>query len=252
VKPIGHDSVGRALVHLELLRSALGFRQRVGRAPIPAWTPSAVFLVTSTLAPSDDALSYTPLRSIYGADERLEQTCLGLDSVREHVPGAFVVLLENSAVTDRAADELARRVDWLLSFDADPLAAALRDGQHKGAAEAFMLASAMVALRATDYPLLLKLSGRYQLSDRFDLSCFPTSGFGVHISGGFPSTRLYSVAKDSEQRYIRQLRRALWLTSRGCSVERALFSDVPPQTIRFLDVVGVKGFVAPSGIAINE
>jgi hypothetical protein len=245
-------SYGGALMRFELLRSVLGFRRRVANPPSRALSSSAVFLVTSTLAPSTKPLSYSSVRSIYGADERLEQTCVGLDSVRERVPGAFVVLLESSTVTGRAADELARRVDWLISFDADPLAAALRDGVFKGAAEAFMLASAMMALRKTDYPVLLKLSGRYKLSNRFDLGSFPKSGFGVHFSGGAPSTRLYSVAKDSEQSYVRQLRCALWLTSKGLSIEQTLFERVPARAVHSMRVVGVTGLVAVSGMAIDE
>lgn len=247
-----HASVVGAFMRLELMRPALGLRQRGGSGPFAARTASPVFLVTSTLNPSGNRLSYSPVRSIYSAAERLEQTCLGLDSVRKHVPDACVILLENSTLTDQAADQLLRRVDWLVSFVADPLAVSLRDGNHKGAAEAFMLASAVIALRKADYPVLLKLSGRYHLSDRFDLGSFPTSGFGVHISGGVPSTRLYSVAKDSEERYIHQLRRALWRTSRGRSIEQALFRGVPARAFHCMDVVGVTGLVAVSGDAIDE
>jgi hypothetical protein len=239
-------------VRLGLLPLVLGLHDRGGDRRPPTAVPPAAFLVTSPLVPGETPLSYSPVRSLYSADERLEQTCLGLESIRERAPGSFVILLENSSLTTTSVGELAKRVDWLVLFDSDPLAVALRDGEFKGAAEAFMLLCAMAALRSADYRILLKLSGRYRLSDRFELGRFPTSGFGVCLSGGVPSTRLYSVAKDGERRYVRQLRRALWLTSRGRGIEQVLFQGIPTTDLNVMDAVGVHGLVAVSGDVIDE
>jgi hypothetical protein len=155
-------------------------------------------------------------------------------------------------VSRATSDTLLESADWLVSFAGDKVATRLRDSGYKGAAEAFMLAAAMSWLKDADFPVLFKLSGRYQLSDRFEMSRFPASGFGVHVSGGVPSTRLYSVGRGSGDRYARQLLRGLWRTSRGCSMEQALFRGVPHGEFHRMDVVGVTGLVAVTGDVIDE
>jgi hypothetical protein len=177
---------------------------------------------------------------------------VGLESIREHAPGAAIALLENSVAPPDAEAELRGRVDWYVSFVEDPEAVRLRDSPHKGAAEAYMLLRTVEALRAVNYSLLLKISGRYALSQRFDVDTFPRSGFGFRLSGGVPSTRLYSVAKDSERIYVRQLRRALGPTRVGHGLERVLLTGVAAKRLHAMEAIGLTGLVAVSGDLIDE
>ena len=211
-----------------------------------------VFLITSTIRSSENPLSYTRTRSVFSAEQRLEQTLHSIESVRTKVPEALVVLLENSDLPTGETSVLQEAADWFVSFAQNAYATELRDGPFKGAGETYMLLWTQRIVQHFDYEKMFKLSGRYWLSDRFCLEDFPLGKFGFLMSGGTHSTRLYCVPKCLEGMYRKQLEKTLVATQKGAGVEAVIMRGVPPDKIELLEHLGVCGHIAPTGGYIEE
>jgi len=210
------------------------------------------FLVTSTIRAGQKPLSYSNIRSIYSSEERLNQTQETIRSIRNRVKDARVVVLENSCLEKNERELLNREVDLLVLFCEEREAIDLRDGPYKGAAEVWMLLKMMELLQPLAYRQLFKISGRYQLTEDFSLSAFPSDQFGMRLREGSYSTRLYAFPKSLEDIYIKQLNSALKATRKGMGVERCLMKGVAAHRIAHLSRLGVAGRIAVDGNLIEE
>jgi hypothetical protein len=206
-----------------------------------------IFLVTSTLNPPQGLVSLPTRRGVFSSGERLEQTLASIASVRAKVPGALIVLLENSDLVDSQARILQEAVDWLVRFDADPRSRVFRDHGNKGVGEAYMLKSIVKVLHRFDYCLLFKLSARYRLSDRFALQHFPLDRFGFLPRDGVASTRLYSVPRRLHRQYARQLVAAFLAGRLGVSIEAVIARGLSRSQVGWLDPIGVSGHLGDGG-----
>ena len=214
-----------------------------------------IFFITSTINPSSCHLgeNVMHLRSVYSADQRLEQTLQTVDSIRRRIPKALVLLLENSKLSVAQQAAFERACDRVVSFADDEVAAMLRDGPNKGAGEVYMLMKAAEILREYDFNILFKISGRYQLSDRFDIGRFPVDRFGFLKVGGVVSTRLYSVPAKLIGLYGRQLWACSIAARFGISIEDVISRGLSALEVHAVSPLGVTGPLAvDSGVMIDE
>jgi hypothetical protein len=213
-----------------------------------------VFLITSTINTSNRPLIQShEVRSVYGAEERLAQTLMTIKSVRDRVPEATILLLENSKLTAAQQSALESVSDRLISFAEDEDAASLRDGPYKNSAEVYVLLRTMALLDDYDYRIMFKLSGRYLLSDRFTIDRFPLDRFGFRKYGSVVSTRLYSVPPTGRSLYRRQLESSMRATQCGVSIEDVIARGLTPQQSIEVNPIGVCGAIAvQSGAFIDE
>jgi hypothetical protein len=211
-----------------------------------------IFLITSTIRTSEHPLSYARTRSVFSAEERLEQTLRSIESVRTKVPDTLIVLLENSELSAIETATLRKVADWFISFAEDPRAVELRDGPFKGASELYMLLWIQDILRHFDYEKMFKLSGRYWLTDRFCLQDFLSDKFEFLMRAGVYSTRLYCVPKSLEAMYRKQLEKTFVAAQRGATIEAVIMQGVPQDRIHLLERLGVCGYIAPTGELIDE
>jgi hypothetical protein len=231
-------------------------RRLLGLAPprerVRVVTKPYIFLITSTIRTSENPLSYARTRSVFSAEQRLEQTLRSIESVRAKVPEALIVLLENSALSAREASVLREAADWFVSFAQDARAVEVRDGPFKGAGELCMLLWIQDIVRHFDYEKIFKLSGRYWLTDRFCLQDFPCDKFGFLMRDGAFSTRLYSVPKSLEAAYRQQLEKTFVAAQKGATIEALIMHGVPQDKIHLLEHLGVCGYIGPTGELIDE
>lgn len=186
-------------------------------------------------------------------DERLHQTLRTASTIRERAPDSSAILLENSVVPEAALAELAGAFDLVVDYAHCREATRLRDGPFKGAAELYKLLALTEALHDFDYRLLIKLSGRYELTERFRLGAFPEDRFGVHDRGdGSIGTVLYSVPKPLEASFKGLLGSALRGSRTGESIERLLWTGVPQNRLCRLPALGVRGRVSVDGHLFEE
>jgi hypothetical protein len=229
-----------------------------------------VFVVTSTVRPTQETFSYGLPRSAFTPEERFEQTLATIGSIRRCVPGAEILLVDNSPLTPGERGILSDQVERFLELAAYPRAAGLRDTLSKAAAEAYMILFALGILERSTFKLLIKLSARYELTDDFDLHRFPRDRFVFrrvffkptwrHRFGirrflyprGWRSAILYTVPRPLLRDYERILRRALRGGLRGICFEEALVRWTPPGLDVDLDRLGVVGRYAPTGRLIRH
>ena len=225
------------------------FVHRLWRKPLAAHSQRIlldrdIFLITSTVVPSETPLASSAKRSVFSAEERLDQTLASIASVRAKVPDALVVLLDNSDLGAVQVRALQDAVDWLVLFDHDPESIRFRDHSNRGVGEAYMLRSMHDVLDSFRYRLLFKLSGRYRLSQQFSLEHFPRDRFGFLLRDGVASTRLYSVPACLHHLYGRQLAAAFVAGRFGVSIESAITRGLTSCQLQWLDFVGVSGHMA--------
>jgi len=214
-----------------------------------------VFLITSTIntSPRHLGANTSLVRSVYSPDQRFNQTLKTIESIRQRVPDARVLLLENSKLLAYQQSVLESVCDQLILLSEDNVAVGLRDGPNKGAAEAYLLMNAQLLLKDCDFKILFKLSGRYVLSERFDRDRFPLDRFGFLKRDGVVSTRLYSVPVNLRNHYERQLSASFLATRFGVSIEDVISRGLKANQIKFLDPIGVSGPLAvDSGVFIDE
>lgn len=231
-------------------------RVKFARDEVKTFAKPYVFLITSTIRPSKGSLSYTPIRSVYSVEERVEQTLRSIASVRAKVPDVLIVLLENSALSSEETRTFQQAVDWFVSFARDARSNKLRDGLFKGAAETYMLLWIQSIICRFDYEVMFKLSGRYWLSESFSLQSFSREKLGFLWRGdsrsGSYSARLYSVPKSLEAIYHKQLTKTFRQAQMGVSIEATILNGVSHSQIDLLDRLGVCGYIAPTGDWIDE
>lgn len=228
------------------------FNREIPAGNVNIFTKPYIFLITSTIRFSENPLSYSHTRSVFSTEERLEQTLHSIKSIRAKVPDIIIILLENSNLFPKEVSVLQNKVDWLVSFSQDTQAAKLRDGLHKGAAETYMLRYMQNILKYFNYNIMFKLSGRYCLSERFDIQNFSSECFGVLLRDGVYSTRLYSVPRALNIIYYKQLYKAMQAALKGESIESVLMRDVAKDKIQPLEYLGVQGYISSNGSFIDE
>ena len=200
-----------------------------------------VFVIASTISPSSSSSGDAASRLHFSPRERFTQTMASADSIRARVPDGFIILLENSHLGGGEVDSLRKAVDWLITFDSDPMAATLRDHPNKGAGEVYMLRTIQRILSGFRYRKLFKLSGRYRLSANFKLESFPTTRFGYLRRDGAASTRLYSVPFALHRLWGRQLTSTLLAARLGVGIETSITRGLKATDIEWLNHIGVEG-----------
>jgi hypothetical protein len=182
----------------------------------------------------------------------LEQTLFSIKSIREKAPKSLIILLENSELSETEISTLHQSTDWLISLSGNPQAIKLRDSEYKGAAETLMILQTQGLLSCLNYGKLFKLSGRYWLSDDFDMKNFVSDKLAFLPRDGVYSTRLYCVPKNLENLFFRQLKLTLSLTQKGKSVEEVILQGVSPDKVHHVKRLGVNGYIGPTGNLISE
>ena len=120
---------------------------------------------------------------VFTAEQRLQQTIDTINSINGRVPGAKIFLIEMAAIplTDEQRDRLNPLVDGIMDFDEDPDVKDIFNGSEnwdwvKNATEVMCFSQAIQGLEEIgafgDVDRIHKISGRYTLSDAFNLDVY--------------------------------------------------------------------------------
>ena len=220
-------------------------------------TQNNVFIVSSTI--------HTPFGLIHPVD-RYKQTLETIESIRNKVKDSFIILVDNS--TERIPDEqekyLASLCDvYLYVGDRRDIIKLNKDGV-KGAGEAYNL---MVAFDYIEKHLkpkrIYKISGRYKLSDNFDLAfheslvgkfCFMKRGHHPGDYYPFFHARFYSMCGtilEDAKKLISEAWRT-FMEKKDITIEQAIYINMDFDKLIEVDVIGAEGFIAPWNILIKD
>lgn len=127
-------------------------------------------LISSTLYPNaTKPLSYTSQRSVFSNQQRVEQTLETIKTCREKIPSSYIVLADNSF---EEIDE--KTIAFLKKTGVNTVIQKYKeeatDSIYKARGEAFCTLLGIEVLQEAGVDLIFKISGRYHLTDKFDLS----------------------------------------------------------------------------------
>ena len=124
--------------------------------------------------------------------------------------------------------------------------------QYKGLGEAYLILRVLDELKKYDY--CFKLSGRYYLTEAFDVTDFQFSAFNFknytrkktktgesdYIKGSH-STRLYGVPGDRMEQYETALKKSIKELEKGTGIEYALPRYLKKEKFYYCNMLGVAG-----------
>jgi hypothetical protein len=229
---------------------------------------------------------------IYNTEQRIQQTLATAVSARKYIPNAVIILIDNSKVdvqNDESAEfeALLDAVDYYIDNSDDP------DIQHfhnnvqnydigKNSMECIGMLKALTHI-STDPELteviessnrIFKLSGRYEVTDKFDISQFdnvntqdkyvfkqaqpswiPNKDTGVDR---LLQTRLYSFTPSLFADTIVMFKEiinnmfATFNQQKYIDVEHSMAKYIPQDRLVELETVGLQGNIAPNGMMVID
>jgi hypothetical protein len=229
---------------------------------------------------------------IYNPQDRIKQTLDTAKSAKKYIPGAVVILVDNSKTdvqndTSAEFEELIDLVDYYIdNSDDDDMkyfhANVTNYDIGKNTMEAMGLMKALTYISGddemkkviADADRIFKLSGRYQVTDKFDITKFSndTTKDKYVFKRAQPSwinpadtgvttllqTRLWSFTPnlllDTMQLYKNILETMIALFNQGKYIdnEHAMSKFIPKDRLVELETVGLQGNIAPNGMMIID
>ena len=204
---------------------------------------SHCFLITSVIYSKENKkVSYGGARSIFTPDERIQQTAHTIATIRQKAPQAKVVLVE--AGLRNLPDDLKEKADQYLYLGDKKLVRWACDSTFKSLGETSMLLYTLKYLKQ-EADFYFKISGRYFLSDEFDLNSWSDGGFVLYfIQDDYISTRLYGFRKEMLKTWKYALIKGLPFSFIGYAIENTLARFVPAKFTRRISKLGVTGLSA--------
>lgn len=220
---------------------------------------------------------------VFTAEERLQQTLDTIHSINARAPGSKIFLIEMAAIPLGEAQRatLGALVDGIIDFDEDPDVKDIFNGSEnwdwvKNATEVMCFSQAIENLMAMgafgDVDRIHKISGRYYLSDNFDLERyeqFPDKIFvKQRMASQFPlpmtlvanqyMSRLWSWPTALTDEVIRAYEDGfLYIAHRiaeggYCDIEHMLFKFLPAEHVHEVEMTGVSGNIGPNGMRVDD
>jgi hypothetical protein len=207
------------------------------------------FIITSVIYFDDKPLIGGQPRSHFSFLERAEQTLKTINSIRQKVPRAKIILVE-LGLKKSLPLSLENKVDSYLYLGEKKIIRFACDGKNKSLGEAVALIIAKNKLPRTDF--YFKISGRYFLNDNFNLSDWESDDKMLvkFYSYNF-STRLYGFSKNFLNIWFFCLLKSLPYLILGYSIEDVMYKFLKNR-IKKIDTIGLSGFVAPNGTFLEE
>ena len=213
-----------------------------------------LFIISSTICPTVDPIRYIKKsRSDFDPYTRLLQTINTIKSIQNKMPGASILLIENSNIPLEYRVQLESECSSVLYYSSDRIARNLRDSKNKGSGEAYMMIKTLKKFDIKKFRGIFKISGRYELSDDFNINNFCISKINFLKTEGVVSTRLYYIPTTMCRLYFRQLICSLLATVFGVSLEDVISRGLKSADVNFVSKLGVKGLIGTDAkVMINE
>jgi hypothetical protein len=182
--------------------------------------------------------------SAFTQKERINQTHLTLKTIREKCPDAHIIFIEGSDYDPKDFD-----FDTLIQPCDDPEAAAIINKSSGSQGESVMLMNTAYRTNLEQFDLVIKLSGRYRLTDKFSLDNFSLDKFTYydHIIHGY-ETSLFAFPGKLKKDLIEILKLSLtYMVKNGVdSLEKSVRMFTHVGKVYATDVLGVTGMNGPT------
>lgn len=220
---------------------------------------------------------------VFTAEERLQQTIDTINSINGRAPGSKIYLIEMSAIplTEAQRAALALHVHKIVDFNDDQDVKDIFNGSEnwdwvKNATEVMCFKQAIEILRDSGYfadvDRIHKISGRYWLSDAFELARYNETPDKIFVKQQMPSQFPQHVTLVNRQYMSRLWSWPVALTDAVinayedgfvyiaerigaggyCDIEHMLYKFLPQEHIREVVMTGVSGNIGPNGAQVND
>lgn len=222
---------------------------------------------------------------VYSGPVRLEQTLETIKSCRQRIPGCELIVCEMSGqpLTQEQVEVLTANSDKLIDFTTDPAVQDLYNSTDnwdvvKNVTEVMCFGRALSTLKESGtfsrHQRVFKISGRYQLDDRFDIEFYNeyknqsmivisnrrASQFPIaltQVEAQYMS-RLWSwptaLTDEVITFYTNSLDFMYQRLSQGgyVDIEHCLYKFLPQEKLITRDSLGIIGNIAPNGVPIKD
>ena len=222
---------------------------------------------------------------VYTADQRMEQMLDSIHSIRARVPDARIMIFEMAGrpLTAEQLDTLTSQVDNILDFTGDDEVIGLYDSTDnwdvvKNVTEVMCFRKGVKALVDTeqlnDVDRIFKMSGRYTLTDDFDIKFYeeyrtqPNIVVAQRRTSQFPyavtqvdaqfMSRLWSWPRPLTNEIMGVYDNILTfmyerLAAGGyCDIEHGLYQFLDHNKIQEKELVGITGNIGPNGAKVRD
>ncbi len=190
-------------------------------------------LITSLAKTPNTPLSYSNIRSVFTHDERFEQTKRSIQSVREKIEGAKILLIECSDLSDEQRDYFKNNCDYFYNLyereDRDDFSTKV-NSKYKTLGELTLTTEAFKYIfeNNIEFKNFYKLSGRYWINENFDINKFKNKKCHLNTDINclnnikYVSTCLYKLDYDYTVKWFNYLKDLFDLSQKNYSMENFL------------------------------
>jgi hypothetical protein len=211
-------------------------------------------LITSVICIQNAPLSYTNTRSVYSHAERFEQTKRTIETVKSKIPNLKIFIVECSELDQEQTEYLTTHSDYFLNLYKNDFIRNCTTGISKSLGEGVMTIHALKYIidNNIEYDNLIKISGRYWLSNKFDYNNFNNNNIVIKYIDNikdYALTALYQLPKSSSVNLMTFLESKFndMVNCIGFEVLFASFVKAENKQIKISDPIGLEGHVSVAG-----
>ena len=210
-------------------------------------------LITSVICTTNKPLSYINTRSIYSHEERFEQTKKTIQTIREKIPNSKIFIVECSNLNEEMTNYLIKNSDYFLNLYNNEQIRNNTSHVSKSLGEGTMTLCALkfIIQNNIEFENLIKISGRYWLSEKFDYNKFNNNDIVIkYIENNKDNafTALYKLPKSSCVNFMTFLESKFndMINCIGFEILFAIFIKTENKQKIILEPIGLAGYVSVS------
>jgi hypothetical protein len=220
-------------------------------------TQNNLFIVTSTIVTNHGMIS---------SQDRFLQTIETIESIRKNDKNSKIFLIDNSEIPEEIKKILSDKVDMFMGIGQRNATKIFNINQMKGAGELYMLLVAIDFLMSNNlkFKRIFKLSGRYKLSDNFDMRfyddlgekfCFKTREKDYN-NNFFFHTRMWSVdgnlIEDMKEIIQKSFKMHISNLDKNLTIENCIYKNMNFSKLVEVGTIYCEGYIAPWNKLIQD
>jgi len=205
----------------------------------------------------------------FSDEERFNQTIQTLENIRQRVPGAIILFIDDSVrpMTQEQKTKISNRANYAIDISNNPILKQLSEHGQQSLAESVLLLNALHLLKTNQHfsrlmnevKGIFKITGRSILDEKFDITEFDDK-FGKFVfkkriptwmPGGEIShlliTRFYYICPSLIDKYMEILNENMKTISEGFDFEHAHFKNIPKEYLIEKDEMHCWGWISGNG-----
>lgn len=210
-------------------------------------------LITSVINPGTNKYSYSHTRSKFSMEQRFAQTKNTINTVNSKINSRKIIFIETSDIPTEYETFIKDNVDIYINLYNNPAMIAKTSNSSKSLGEGSQTIYGLQYIIDNDleYSHLIKISGRYYLSDKFTLDKYINDNIVVkpinHDKNNI-LTALYKLPRKYVTHLLTFLKQNINQMEK-CIGYEILFARFISQfsDVNFIDIVGLQGRVAVCG-----